>query len=137
MSDSPDSTRRTAERVPIHGELRGDIMVFEPLLVREVSATGASIETSFPMHINSLHDVRLTLDDVSVVLKGRIAHSRVSDINQDVVTYRTGVEFIEPSDAAVKVLTDFLKGLKASPTGASQPQRLRMHVGRLPDATAR
>jgi len=123
--------------VPIQGELHGDIMVFEPLLVREVSATGASIETSFPMHINSLHDVRLTLDDVSVVLKGRIAHSRVSEINQDVVTYRTGVEFIEPSDAVVKVLTDFLEGLKASHAGGAEPKQLRMHVGRLPDSTAR
>jgi hypothetical protein len=135
MSDTPEGPRRASERVPI--QLHGDIMVFEPLLVREVSTTGASIETSFPMHIDSLHDVRLTLDGISVVLKGRIAHSRVSEINQDVVTYRTGLEFVEPSEAVVKVLADFLEGLKASRTGTDQPKQLRMQVGRLPDGAAR
>ncbi len=137
MSDTPEGPKRASERVRIPGELHGDIMVFEPLLVREVSTTGASIETSFPMHIDSLHDVRLTLDNISVVLKGRIAHSRVNEINQDVVTYRTGLEFVEPSEAVVKVLTEFLEGLKASGTSAAQPKQLRMQVGRLPDTDAR
>ena len=93
----PFGVKRTSERIPIKGTVHGDIMVFEPLLVREVSIKGASIETSFPMHINSLHDVRLTLGDISVILKGRVAHSHVSEVKQDLVTYRTGIEFVEPS----------------------------------------
>ena len=107
-------------------------MVFEPLLVREVSTQGASIETSFPMHIDSLHDVRLTLGDISVVLKGRVAHSRVSDITHNIVTYRTGIEFIEPSVPVLGVLTSFLEELKASAATAAKPNdELRMRVGRL------
>jgi hypothetical protein len=108
MSDRPDAPKRTSERVPIQGTLRGQIMVFEPLLVRDVSATGATIETSFPMHINSLHDVRLSLGDASVVLKGRVAHSRVSEIDRDVLTYRTGLEFIDPPAPVRAVITSCL-----------------------------
>jgi len=132
MSDTSDNPKRASERVPIRGTLHGDIMVFEPLLVREVSTKGASIETSFPMHLDSLHDVRLTLGDISVVLKGRVAHSRVSEIDQDVVTYRTGIEFVEPSEPVLAVLTTFLEGLKASRATATGPaDELRMRVGRL------
>jgi len=132
MSDTSDNPKRTSERVPIRGMLHGDIMVFEPLLVREVSTKGASIETSFPMHLDSLHDVRLTLGDISVVLKGRVAHSRVSEIDQDVVTYRTGIEFVEPSAPVLAVLTTFLEGLKASRATATGPaDELKMRVGRL------
>jgi hypothetical protein len=131
-SDPPNSPKRASERVPIRGTLHGDIMVFEPLLVREVSTTGASIETSFPMQIDSLHDVRLTLGDISVVLKGRVAHSHVSDISRDIVTYRTGIEFVEPSAPVLGVLTTFLEELKASRATASKPaEALKMQVGRL------
>lgn len=131
-SNSPESAKRASERVPIRGTLHGDIMVFEPLVVREVSTKGASIETSFPMQIDSLHDVRLTLGDVSVVLKGRVAHSHVSEISRDIVTYRTGIEFIEPSAAVLGVLTTFLDELKASRANASSPvDAIKMRVERL------
>ena len=130
--DPPNSPKRASERVPIRGTLHGDIMVFEPLLVREVSRMGASIETSFPMQIDSLHDVRLTLGDVSVVLKGRVAHSHVSDISSDIVTYRTGLEFVEPSAPVLGVLTTFLDELKASrATTSKRADALTMRVGRL------
>jgi len=33
----------------------------------------------------------------SIVLKGRVAHSRISDGEQENVTYRSGIEFIEAS----------------------------------------
>ncbi|NOT26682.1 MAG: PilZ domain-containing protein [Acidobacteria bacterium] len=127
----PFGAKRSSERVPIHGTVHGDIMVFEPLLVREVSTSGASIETSFPMHINSLHDVRLTLGDISVILKGRVAHSHVSEVKQDVVTYRTGIEFVEPSPAVLGVLTSFLDELKANRSASRPTDEIRMRVGRL------
>jgi len=33
----------------------------------------------------------------SIVLKGRVAHSRISDVEQENVVYRSGIEFIEAS----------------------------------------
>jgi hypothetical protein len=105
--------KRDAERVPILGDLIGEVMIFEPMRVKEMSVTGASIETAFPLHLNSLHDLRLALGDRSIVVKGRVVHSRISDVDQDIVTYRTGVEFIEVSERVVAAISQFLETVKA------------------------
>jgi hypothetical protein len=46
-----------------------------------------------------------------VVVKGRVAHSRISDVDQDIITYRTGVEFIELSDRVAAAIADFVDEL--------------------------
>jgi len=112
-----ESGNRDNERVLILGDLQGEIMVFEPLQIKEMSRGGASVETRFPLHLNSLHDLRLTLGEQSVVLKGRVAHSRISDVDQDIVTYRTGIEFVDLSDRVQSVIAEFLDTLKASRSG--------------------
>jgi PilZ domain-containing protein len=112
-----ESDKRDTERVLILGDLQGEIMVFQPLLIKEISRGGCSVETRFPLPLNSLHDVRLTLGTRSVVLKGRVAHSRISDVDQDIVTYRTGIEFVEPSDRIASAIADFLSALKTSRSG--------------------
>ena len=43
---------------------------------------GAQIETMFPLHLDSLHDFRLTLGDRSIVVKGRVAHCSISDVEE-------------------------------------------------------
>ena len=106
------SDKRDTDRVPILGELRGEIMVFEPMAIKEISRGGAQIETRFPLQVDSLHDLRLTLGDRSVVVKGRVAHCRIVDVDQDVVMYRTGVEFIEPSERVEAVILEFLDAIK-------------------------
>ena len=109
--------KRDAERVPILGELQGEIMVFEPMLVKEVSRGGATLETRFPLHLNSLHDLRLTLGTRSVIVKGRVVHSRISDVDQDIVTYRSGVEFVEMSDRVTAAIAEFLDTVRAGRSG--------------------
>jgi hypothetical protein len=113
MSDD----KRDAERVTMLGELQGEVMVFEPMLVKEVSVIGATVETRFPLHLNSLHDVRLTLAGRSIVLKGRVVHSRISDVDQDIVTYRTGLEFVEPSERVTNAIAEFLDNVKTDRSG--------------------
>lgn len=105
--------KRDRERVEILGELHGEIMVFQPLSIKEISHGGCLVETAFPLHLNSLHDIRLTLGDQSVVLKGRVAHCRISDVDQEVVHYRSGVEFIELSDRIREVIIQFIGAIKA------------------------
>jgi len=107
----PDEKRET-ERVPILGELLGEVMVFEPMAVKEIGRGGVQIETRFPLQLNSLHDLRLTLGDRSVVAKGRVVHCRISDVDQDVVTYRSGLEFVELSDRIEAAILDFLDSIK-------------------------
>jgi hypothetical protein len=105
--------KRDRERIEILGELHGEVMIFQPLSIKEISRGGCLVETAFPLHLNSLHDVRLTLGDRSVVLKGRVAHCRISDVDQEIVTYRSGVEFIEMNDRVRDVIRDFIEAIKA------------------------
>lgn len=69
------------------------------------------VETGFPLQLDSLHDFRLTLGELSVVVKGRIAHSRISDVDQDIVTYLSGVQFIEPSEHVAAAIQHFVDAL--------------------------
>jgi hypothetical protein len=112
-----ESDKRDTDRVLILGDLQGEIMVFEPLQIKEISRGGAAVETRFPLTLNSLHELRLTLGSRSIVVKGRVAHSRISDVDQEIVTYRSGIEFIEPSDRVRTVIGEFLETLKATRSG--------------------
>jgi hypothetical protein len=105
--------KREGERLPVLGELYGEIVVYEPMTIKEIGRGGVQVETRFPLHLDSLHDLRLTLGTRSVILKGRVVHSRISDVFQDVVTYRSGLEFIEPSARVNEVIAEFLETMRA------------------------
>jgi hypothetical protein len=109
----PPEEKRDRERVEILGELYGEVMIFQPLSIKEISHGGCLVETAFPFHLNSLHDIRLTLGDRSIVLKGRVAHCRISDVDQEIVHYRSGIEFIEPSDRIREAIVHFIEAIKA------------------------
>ena len=104
--------KRGSDRIEILGDLHGEVMVFQPMTIREISRGGAQIETSFPLHLNSLHEFRLTLGEFSVVVKGRVAHSRISDIDQEIVLYRSGIEFVEPAPAVAAIIAQFVETIK-------------------------
>ncbi len=106
--------KRDADRIPILGQLHGEMMIFQPMVVREIGRAGATVETAYPLQINSLHELRLTLGDRSVVVKGRVAHSRISDVDQEIVTYRSGMEFVEMSDRVEAAIGAFLEAVKTS-----------------------
>ena len=86
-------------------------MVFQPMGIREISRGGAQVETGFPLQLDSLHDFRLTLGDRSIVIKGRVAHCSITDVDQEVVLYRSGIEFIEPPDRVASVIADFIDAI--------------------------
>lgn len=104
---------RHVDRVPILGDLGGEIMVFEPMAVKELGRGGAQIETRFPLNLDSLHDIRLTLGDRSVVVKARVVHCHISDLDQDIVMYRSGIEFVEPAPRVAEVIAEFLDAIRA------------------------
>jgi PilZ domain len=112
VSEQSDE-KRDRDRVDILGELHGEVMIFQPLSIKEISHGGCLVETVFPLHLNSLHDIRLTLGDRSVVLKGRVAHCRISDVDQEIVRYRSGIEFVEPSERIRDAIVDFIEAIRA------------------------
>ena len=103
-----DSSGRDSERLQILGALQGAVMVFQRLVIKEIGHGGALVETTFPLHLDSLHDFRLTLGDRSVVVKGRVTHCSISDVEQEGVVYRSGVEFTETSERVSGVIADFI-----------------------------
>jgi hypothetical protein len=109
--------KRDTERVPMLGELPGEVMLFEPMLIRELGRSGVTIETRFPLPLNSLHDLRLMLGGLSVVVKGRVVHSHICDMDQELVTYRTGMEFVEPAEHVIDAVVRFLETVKAQRAG--------------------
>jgi hypothetical protein len=101
-------TKRDARRIELLGTLQGEVMVFQPTAVREISRGGMQVETAFALHLDSLHDFRLTLGEQSIVIKGRVVHCRICDVDQDVVVYRSGIEFIEPPERVAEVIENFV-----------------------------
>src|SRR3954449_10303668 len=95
--------KRDTHRLQIPGDLRGEVTVFQPMAIKEISRGGAQIETGFPLQLDSLHDFRLSLGDRFIVVKGRVAHCSISDVDQELVLYRAGIEFIEPAERVAAV----------------------------------
>ena len=111
MSADPREKRDT-ERIQILGELHGEVMVFQPVSIKEISRGGAQVESAFPLHVDSLHDFRLTLGNRSVVVKGRVAHCSISNVDQELIRYRSGIEFIDPPEAVHNAIVGFLEAIK-------------------------
>lgn len=103
--------RRRSIRVDVDDDLTGGIAVVEPMRVAQISMTGAQIDTTAPLGVGTLHDIRLTLDGRAVVVKGRAVHSTVRQIYREQVFYRTGIEFVDLSGSATQTVADFVEAL--------------------------
>ena len=109
--------KRDTERVAVPSPLYGEVKVYQPMTILDVSRGGAQIETPFALQLDSLHDFRISLAQHSVVGKGRSAHCHIGDLKEGVVLYRTGVEFVEVSDHAQAAIDTFVEALKLSKRG--------------------
>jgi hypothetical protein len=105
--------KRDGARVAMISRLEGEVMVFQPMVIKEVSLRGALVETRFSLNLNSLHDLRIELGERSVVVKGRVVHSQIADVDDDVLVYWSGLEFVEPSEHASLAIAEFLDTLRA------------------------
>ena len=104
--------KREGERLQILGDLHGEVMVFQPMAIKELSPGGAQVETGFPLQLDSLHEFRLTLGERSVVVKGRVAHCSITDVEQELVLYKAGIEFIEPPERIASVIREFIDAIQ-------------------------
>jgi hypothetical protein len=105
--------KRDTERIQILGELKGAVTILQPIAIKEISRGGALVESAFPLQLDSLHEFRLTLGDRSIVVKGRVAHCSITDVEHELVLYKAGVEFIEPSDHVSSVIHEFIDAVQA------------------------
>lgn len=109
---NPNHEKRDSERIQILGELHGEVMVFQHMTIREISLGGAQVETALRLQLDSLHEFRLTLGDRSVIVKGRVAHCSISDVDQELVTYRSGIQFVELSERVLEAISSFIDAVK-------------------------
>jgi len=107
-----EDNKRDTVRVAMPAPLLGEVKVYQPMTILDVSKGGAQVETPFPLQLDSLHDFRISLGERSVVVKGRIAHCHIGELNEGVVLYRTGVEFVEVSDHVQSAIEHFVEALK-------------------------
>ena len=111
--------KRDRERVPVPSPLYGEVTVYQPMTILDISKGGLLIETPFALQLDSLHDFKISLGELSIVVKGRIAHSHVGELAEGTVLYRMGVEFIENTDHAQSAIEAFVDALRLSQKASS------------------
>jgi hypothetical protein len=104
-----DDSGRVSERVELPVTIQGEVLVFQRMDIRQLSVEGALIETSFPLNVDSVHAFRLMLDEGPVVVKGRVAHSHIADVDQDAVVYHSGIEFVAMTPPVARTISAFLE----------------------------
>lgn len=108
LGEEKGGDRRDSIRLPILGDLRGEVMVFQPMGITEIGRGGVQVETTFPLHLDSVHDLRLELGNHTLVVKGRVTHCSIVDVEQELVRYRSGIQFVDPPERASAVIAAFL-----------------------------
>jgi len=110
---SVSDDKRQVERIQILGGLNGEVTMFQPMVIKQISVKGVQVETGYRLQLQSLHDLRLMLGDKSIIVKGRVVHCSISDVDQELVLYRSGLEFVEPTDRVSAVIADFVDAIKS------------------------
>jgi hypothetical protein len=94
---SPAADRRVRARFEVVGRLRGVLEVSEPVYVRNISATGALIETSLPAPVGSLRSLQLTVEGRSSQIKTSVRWT-TKGVPESPDRYLLGVQFVQPSE---------------------------------------
>jgi hypothetical protein len=96
-----------------------DVVLPLRAVVTELSVTGMQVETVRPLHLDAVHEFRLVVGDSPIVLHGRVVHAHIAAVDGDVVTYVSGVQFLEVSPAGAADIANYLSHLsdvrRASP----------------------
>ena len=88
--------RRRSPRVELMGRVHGQLISADlPVVVREISLGGMSIQTSDSFQVGSVLNFVLTLGDgAGVLVAGRVVYSRLLDGAIPTV-YVSGLEFVD------------------------------------------
>jgi len=120
--------KRESARIDILGTLAGEVSVLAPILIRDISQTGALVECGFPLILGSGHDLRLHLGDDSVVVKARVVRCHIADIGRELVRYVAGLEFVNLPPHVGVAITAYIEHLRhqreSAPDGPAGPASL-------------
>lgn len=102
-----DDERRRHPRVRLDGRATGRATVFAEFKVVALSESGASLEMSTPLALDSSCDITLNLSHVAIDLKGRVVH--VVPPADGAGGYEIGVDFLEVDELDQALLESFLE----------------------------
>lgn len=104
MSDSGD--RRRSPRVEVIGKVRGRVVSLDvPIVVREMSLGGMSIESPRAFEVGTVTDFLLMLGDgAGIEVYGRTVYTRPLEGSNGSKEPRflTGIQFVDQDEAAAK-----------------------------------
>ena len=100
--------QRQRQRIPLPHGLSGEVTVYRPLTVSDLSPFGARVETPEPLRVNSVRAFRFNLGEQTVVLKGRVCHASVRALDDAAVVYTSGIEFLDVPSMARMAIERFL-----------------------------
>ena len=101
--------QRQRLRIPLPNALTGEVTVYRPLTVSDLSPHGARVETPEPLRVNSVRAFRLNLGEQTVVLKGRVCHASVRALDDQRVVYTSGIEFLDVAPQPRMAIERFLE----------------------------
>lgn len=112
--------RRTKPRFEVIGELWGSFETVLWLPVKDISSTGALLQSHVPLPIDSVHRVAYEADGAEVSTRARVRHVRRVDSADGDRSFLVGVEFLPQTTIA---LNDSPRALLAS---ADQPWKIHL-----------
>lgn len=92
----PLGDRRIRIRFDVIGALWGLLELTESAHIVNISTTGALVESSSPMAVDSTQSVHLTLDDNQIAVDARVRHLRRVVNAEGLQRYLVGLEFVAP-----------------------------------------
>ena len=109
MAERPLGDRRGRVRYEVVGPLWGLLELSETARIRNVSRSGALIETPFPAALASTHSLKLVVDGEPVDVSACVRHVRPVEFDagdsagpREGPRYLIGVEFISPPDSILR-----------------------------------
>jgi hypothetical protein len=113
--DRPE--RRRDVRIDLLADLHGHLVTLdEQVQVRQISLGGMTVETTAPLSPRLDHDFRLSIGDEAVTVRARVVHSRVA-VRGDAVAFLTGLQFVDPTAAALSMIREFIDKVRAGTGG--------------------
>lgn len=106
---SPAGDRRSHERFDVVGSLWGLLEVSQSARIRNVSSTGALIDSPIPVALESTQTMKVIVDGEPVTVGGRVRHVRrvevdAADFSNDGGRYLIGLEFLSPPESVVQAI---------------------------------
>jgi hypothetical protein len=98
-------TRRRHMRFDVLGQVEAhSVWRLKPILLREISEGGFSLESTTPFEVNSVYKFRLGVEGhkKSIIVQARAAHCTLVSISADLPIYVAGFEIGETSETVMR-----------------------------------